>query len=128
MAIYDNISECNEKYVLRIQDFDGRGPFKPGFSHNWVESRPDHMYLIPWTQEFGRLDKKILPGEVMGCGCKTIEQLRRWFTKKEYDKLVQFGYHSVKMKVGRIIASSDIQLVFGRLKPLKQDFEIIELY
>ena len=34
--------------VYRVQDADGRGPFKPGFSHQWVEERADHENLLPW--------------------------------------------------------------------------------
>jgi hypothetical protein len=63
-----------------------------------------------------------------GCGCRTLDQLRRWFTKSEYATLIEFGYHAVKMDAGRILAESDIQCVFERAKPLNQGWEPIELY
>ena len=44
--------------IYRVQDAQGRGPWKPGFSHRWVEDRPDHYNLPPWFVEFGRCDLK----------------------------------------------------------------------
>lgn len=64
----------------------------------------------------------------MGCGCRTLEQLRRWFSPSEYAKLVGYGYRAVKMQAGRILAESEIQCVFERAKPLREDIEPVELY
>jgi hypothetical protein len=58
----------------------------------------------------------------------TIDQLRRWFTPSEYQTLVRLGFYAVKMEVGRVIASSDVQCFFERVTPLWQDFEKVELY
>jgi len=114
--------------VYRVQDCDGRGPFKPGFSSVWVKERPDHDNLHPWFIEFGRVDKKVLTGEVCGRACLTKEQLRRWFTKSEYKKLKKHGYKAVKMEVNRIIAESDIQCFVGRAKPFNEAITTIKLY
>ncbi len=117
--------------VFRIQDKDGRGPWKPGFSICWVEDRQEEEYaaLLPWPVEFGRapLNKRIV-GMHMGCGCRTLEQMRRWFTPTEYAKLLGYGYHAVKLEAGRILAESDIQCVFERAKPLRDGIEVLELY
>lgn len=115
-------------FVYRVQDKDGRGPFKPGFSQLWVRERKDHENLIPWFEEFGPVQNKVLAGESAGCGCKELEQLRRWFTKTEYKKLKKLGYRAVKIKVNRLIAESEIQCVFGRAKPLCEDIKTIRLY
>jgi len=45
-----------ELFVYRVQDKEGRGPWRPGFSQIWVETRLDHMFLPPWYVEFGRVD------------------------------------------------------------------------
>ena len=114
--------------IYRVQDKDGRGPWKPGFSHRWVENRDDHATLLPWYIEFGLVHRKAIVGMAIGSGCLTIEQLRRWFTPSEYATLVGFGYQAVKMEAGRILASSDIQCVFERVKPLREDVESLDLY
>jgi hypothetical protein len=114
--------------VLRIQDPDGRGPWKPGFSRQWVEERPDHENLPPWFVEFGRVDRLVLVGDHVGSACRTLEQLRRWFTPGEYATLLRLGYRAVRLRVGRILAESNRQCVFGRARPLREDVEPVELY
>ena len=115
-------------FIYRIQDSDGRGPFKPGFSHVWVNERGDHENLKPCTQQFDGIRNKLLLSEHYGCGCKNLKQLRRWFTKQEYKKLKKYGYRAVKMKVARIVAESEIQVVFGRAIPLNENIDEIRLY
>ena len=114
--------------VYRIQDNEGRGPWKPGFSKCWVEPRSDHEKLIPWYMEFGLVHLSASHGMHFGCGCTSIDQLKRWFSPTEYHRLVEFGYHAVHMKVGRILARSNIQCVFERAAPLHKDVSPFELY
>lgn len=118
--------------IYRVQDKDGRGPWKPGFSDCWVEDRPDSEYeaLKPWTVEFGYTNVlgRSIAGMSLGCGCRTLDQLRRWFTAGEYRKLRQLGYSAVSMEVGRILAESNIQCVFERAKSLREDVHPINIY
>lgn len=114
--------------VYRVQDAEGRGPWRPGFSHNWVEDRSDHDNLLPWFVEFGDVRKIAILGMAMGSGCRTLEQLRRWFTQSEYKTLLNYGYRAVQMRVGRVLAESDIQCVFERALPLNEGVQEIELY
>lgn len=114
--------------VYRIQDKEGRGPWKPGFSHNWVEDREDHNNLLPWNIEFNFNSCKLFSWEHFGCGCLTTEQLKRWFTKSEYQKLINFGYHAVEIDIDRFLASSEIQCVFARKHPLKSNVREFFLY
>ncbi|MCK0507967.1 hypothetical protein [Aromatoleum anaerobium] len=114
--------------IYRIQDSDGRGPWKPGFSRLWVEDRDDHDLLIPWYQEFGQVHLRAIVGMHIGCGCRSEDQLRRWFTQTEYARLVEYGYRAVRMPVGRILAESNIQCVFERAKPLRRDVVPFALY
>ena len=114
--------------IYRVQDRQGRGPWKPGFSHLWVEDRSDHDLLIPWYREFGWINRNAIAGMYMGCGCRTIEQLRRWFTPTEYAKLREFGYQAVELDIGRALGESDIQIVFERARPLREAARRIELY
>ncbi len=117
-----------KQYVYRVQDKDGRGPFKPGFTKEWAIERDDYNNLVSWLEEFGRVDKQILYGATAGSACETIDQLRRWFTKDEYKKLIEFGYHAVKIKVDRIIAKSEIQCFVSRSIPFNKKIREIDLY
>lgn len=115
--------------VYRIQDADGRGPWKPGFSKYWVKEREDHNNLIPWFQEFGPVHQtKALVGLHTGCGCRTQDQLRRWFLPEEYAVLRAAGYAAVRINVDMILAESEIQCVFQRASPLNLDASPFELY
>lgn len=118
-----------KKTLYRIQGSNGRGPFAPGFSKWWIENRADHKVLLPWFMEFNDFFPTLIGHEVaFGVACKTIEQLKRWFTKSEYRKLLKFGYHAVQIDYSRILAASDVQCVFARTKPLNKDVCVFELY
>jgi len=115
--------------IYRVQDiFHGRGPWRPGFSHNWVIERKDHENLKPHFEEFRGLFQEMVSNDHYGSGCRSLKQLRRWFIKPEYEKLIQYGYQAVEMKVDQIIAESEIQCVFRRLKPLNEDINPVRLY
>ena len=113
--------------VFRVQDNDGRGPFKPGFSSVWVEPRDDHDNLPPWYYEFGRVDKSAIAGMTIGSACTSEDQLKRWFTESEYKKLLSFRYKSVKLEAS-VLAESDVQCFVQRSKPFNKDFIEFDLY
>lgn len=114
--------------IFRVQDADGRGPFKPGFSFSWVIDRDDHDILVPWYVELGPVHQTAIAGMYLGAGCRTLDQLRRWFIKPEYKKLLKFGYMAVAMEIGRILGESEVQLVFERSIPLNQKVTPVKLY
>jgi len=114
--------------VYRIQDIRGRGPFVTGLTRCWLQERPDHEHLLPWYMEIGQVHFLALVGMHVGCACETLDQLRRWFTAAEYFALKKLDYFAVRMEVGRILGSSDTQLVFERRLPLSEGYEIIDLY
>ena len=126
----DGLAEAAGSEVFRVQDKDERGPWKPGFSKRWIEDRPEEEYaaLVPWPLQFGDVRRRSIVGMSLGCGCRTLEQIRRWFTPTEYATLRRLGYCAVKMEVGRILAESDIQCVFERSKPLREDVVPVDLY
>jgi hypothetical protein len=117
--------------VFRVQDKHGRGPWKPGFSHTWVEDRDDHLNLPPWPVEFGGFEnvlRKSAKGMHLGCGCISVEQLKRWFTFSEYLKLISLGYSAVEVEADNILAQSDVQCVFNRRMPLNFGASPVNLY
>lgn len=118
--------------VYRIQDKDGRGPFKPGFSKRWLdpEPKPNEELLVPWPYQFPDILFRIqVEGTInFGCACASPEQLQMWFSESEYNRLKRFGYKSVTLEIDEILGQSDIQLVFRRLKPIKVDAMPFALY
>ena len=75
--------------VYRVQDQEGRGPFKPGFSDRWCEHRlrPDMAPLLGKALEVHR--RKMIKRNLRhwGYACKSLEQLGLWFNQTETDRL-----------------------------------------
>ena len=107
-------------FVYRVQDADGRGPWKPGFSQVWFEDRTDEEYaaLAPWPMEVLMEIRKAARGKSVGFACENLDQLRRWFTPSEYKTLLRYGYRAVKLEVDAVLARSETQCAFVRSKPL----------
>jgi hypothetical protein len=114
------------KSIYRIQDKDGRGPWKPGFSLKWIRENPDWS-LKPWMFTMGPVHQKAESDEICGCGCLTKAQLRRWILKSEYEILLGYGYKAVKLK-GRILGEDKNQCIFARQQPLNQNCKEFKLY
>ena len=114
--------------IYRVQDADGRGPWKPGFPDTWVEPRQDHENLLPFFCEFGMVHRKALDHEHLGVGCLTVRQLQRWFTPTEFIALRNHGYAAVRIEADRILAQSDVQCVFANLRPLAEGAITFDLY
>lgn len=109
--------------VYRIQDNDGRGPYKPGTSRLWADERGE--YLPPFFEEFGwEVLSKVPPGMHMGCACDSVESLHRWFSEAERQRLRLMGYREVQLKADGVAAQSERQIVFWSRKPLKFAREI----
>lgn len=71
-------------------------------------------------EEFDMRDiLKKVAGRHMGCGFKTVDQLRTWFDVNERAKLARLGFQTVTMTADEIIAESATQLVFARRVPLR---------
>ncbi len=116
--------------IYRVQDIDGRGPYRPGLTAKWSDNH-DPAIRLPFFQEFG--DDLILQmndhfsanGGACGCGFRSIEQAVWWFTPAEQVRLHVLGFPLVSMQINKIFAESDKQLVFWRGKPLRQKAVII---
>lgn len=112
--------------ILRIQDADGRGPYKPGFSGVWCDNfgpPPPPTYM----EEFPGVLRRMNENAHYGSACRSVEQIRKWFTPTELLRLHLLGYRLVAMEADRILAESKNQLVFMRRKPLNVDVEFLEL-
>lgn len=76
-------------------------------------------------EEFGDIRDECGPDECMGCGCVSLEQLSKWFTDRELERLHGLGYRLVMIWADRIIAESTNQVVFTRKRPLAQGATIL---
>lgn len=106
-----------EMTIYRIQDKDGRGPWRPGFSHKWLEDRPDHDNLKAIYEEFPECMTGLDRNFHHGVGCTDIAQLQRWFTESEYKKLRMYGFMAKEME-GEILYQSETQCLFRTAKPI----------
>ena len=115
--------------VYRVEDHDGRGLWKPGFSHQWMDDRPPENPLPPpWFVEFAHVHWSVKPEMFYGCGCRTVDQLRLWFSRRELARLRFLGYGAVKMHVNRVLAESASQCLFERKKPLILGVQAVVIY
>ena len=109
--------------LYRIQDDDGRGPFRPGFSHQWCDDNfADGMNNLPsWIEEFGHDAIDRLAQETdfhFGTGVRRPRDLNRWFSTAERVRLKELGFRAVSLSGCRRLAESHNQVLFGRFAPL----------
>lgn len=111
-----------KEIVYRIQDDVGRGPFRPGFSHQWADdSFTAGCKCFPtWMEEFGEtlIQRRGRAGEHFGSAVRTIDKLCEWFSPTERLKLAAIGFNAVSVPIDRVLAESENQLVFARKLPL----------
>jgi hypothetical protein len=107
--------------VYRVQDIEGRGPYRPGLSQKWCD--PTGPANVPWWLEIGetigaahaRMADRSMH---YGCGFATLEQLHSWFTPRELRTLDRLGFKLVRISPDAIIALTPTQVVFGSRPPL----------
>jgi len=111
----------NPILVCRMQDAEGRGPYRPGFSHKWSEREtgPDPIYIA--FPNIGNLCRHIVSsrGGSVGCAFRTTEQARAWFSPNEVLTLLTYGYGLVWLYADEVIAENHDQAVIWCPKPLR---------
>lgn len=108
--------------IIRVQDRNGRGPYRPGFSHVW--SDPDGPVVLPWWTELG-LDFEAAHAAMTtefhnGCGFRTRGQLHAWFSDKELRALDRHGFCLAAVNADKVYAETPTQIVFGSVQPLSR--------
>lgn len=119
-----------EVRVYRIQDREGRGPFKPGFSRFWADEEfADGVLGLPTIlQDFGAdlITRLGRDGEHFGTAVRTPQELQKWFSNTEMAKLADLGYNPVSLRIDRVLAESSSQLVFAKSAPLTSGAVMID--
>jgi hypothetical protein len=115
--------------IYRVQDREGRGPFKPGFSKVWADDdfAPGMKPLPTFMEEFGHdiIERLGRVGEYFGSGVLSHQDICKWFSATERRKLCDLGYDVVSLKVSRLLASSENQVLFARETPLHRGAIIV---
>lgn len=103
--------------VLRVQHVeDGRGPFRDGLPLQWMRDDPDPA-LEPFYVERPELVSMMGGSVHWGAGCLTLDGLRRWFDEGEYRRLLELGYHAVRIESTVAVYTTPTQVVFATLAP-----------
>lgn len=111
--------------VYRVQDAEGRGPYRPGMSVRWVDDT-DVPPPPTWIAEFGeQVRQQLRPDEYVGCGVRSLAQLAKWFSRTEMPRLRALGYQLVTLHVDRILGESPNQVVFARRRPLNDGVTLV---
>lgn len=110
--------------IYRIQDSEGRGPFRPGMTMRWIRDEPDER-LLPVYQDIPDLTERIRKAKdriggalYAGVACRSPEQVARWFNERERSTLEALGYRCVDASRCQIIGEGQMQIVVGWHLPL----------
>lgn len=115
--------------IYRVQDKNGRGPFRPGLTDRWnKKSTRDFSNLKPSIEEFRRLFSRTDLIPYLGTGCLTHKQLKGWFKESEMEVLQSMGFQAVEIIAEKVLAQSEIQCVFWTPVPLNSAAYPFELY
>ena len=111
----------NENELIRIQDKDGRGPWRPNFSKIWLDKAGPDLGLPVYEdfENFNCIIKKAhSQGKYLGCAMRE-ENLSLWFTKNEIRKLKKLGFDFVSCRNVEILAENKRQAIIASKLPLK---------
>jgi len=105
--------------VYRVQAEDGRGPWRPGFSHRWIDGDAPADRLTETIMDLMPIAQlSSLPRTMhYGCACRSLDGLLRWFTPIERERLERFGFYPVRLSVDRVLVESPWQMLIGRELP-----------
>lgn len=108
--------------LLRMQDVNGRGPWKPGFSDKWVDDARDFS-LPPLQEDFGfdlkpMVDAAFQRGLHIGTAVRGADKFNQWFTPGERVKLAMLGYQIVDASECEVLGETNWQVVIGSKAPL----------
>lgn len=112
--------------VYRVQDGQGRGPYRPGLSMQWSDTTDptipeEHQLMVSRTAEvlaaMGRLNQE---RRHRGFGFLSLRDLWAWFSASERIKLRQLGFRIVKIESVRIEMQSPAEVMFSTARPLAE--------
>lgn len=105
--------------VYRVQDREGRGPYRPRFSHYWTDPEHDARNPLEPTMMYDPRTMVLRHNsDAFGYAFRTPSLLLEWFSITELHRLAELNYYPVTMLVDRVLKESPRQLIFWRNRPL----------
>ena len=108
--------------TYRVQSADGRGPWRPGWSHTWIDGDAPADRLVETVMDLLPIEQlRSLPQTMAyGCGCRTLDALLRWFTPNEQARLQEHGFYPVRLNADVVVVESAWQMLVGRRRPFTE--------
>ena len=109
--------------LYRVQDNDGRGPWRPGYSHKWVSDDRNAPNLLPPIFEELPSFKQVVTlahtmGFHVGVAVRGWQKFAAWFLPDELERLRRDGFNVVQCDNCRVFAETDNQVLIGAKAPL----------
>ena len=114
-----------KKIIYRLQNSKGQGPYWHEFRDTWEDPKNNHNNLPTPYEEKNIVDQ--FKAGVHVCGFKSLKQLGKWFTKKEFREMKKIGLNLVAIEVpeNQIIKGKK-QIVFPK-KFMKQAKPVLKV-
>ena len=108
--------------VYRVQDRDGRGPWRPGLSHKWIDDTAPAGRLTETVMDLMSIAAlRALPRTMhYGSACRSRAALFEWFTPIECTRLATLGFYPVQLRADIVLVESPWQLLIGRSRPFTE--------
>lgn len=108
--------------VYRVQDGSGRGPWRPGFSHRWIEAEAPAGRLTESLLDLMTVEQvRALPAtHHYGAGCRRLADLAEWFLPVERERLRALGFWPVQVRAEIVVVESALQIFVGRVRPFAE--------
>ena len=108
--------------IVRVQDKDGRGPWRPGFSNLWVDPLRVNFFPPIYSdlskEKFEKIKLKAhSDGLHIGCAVWSGKP-KEWFNDYERDRLLSFGFNLVCADICKQLATTQSQKLIGSQFPL----------
>ena len=108
------------KPIVRVQDREGRGPWRPGFSWQWTDSGRQSL-PPPITTVMPNFRRAVMAlhreGFHIGCAVRA-DRIDRWFTRAELAALQRLGFAIRDASKMRVVWENDDQVLVASRLPL----------
>lgn len=108
--------------VFRVQAADGRGPWRPGYSHTWIDGDAPEGRLSETLMDLMPVEqlRALPPTFHYGCACRSLRALMEWFTPVERMRLADRGFYPVQLQADRVLVESPWQMLIARARPFNE--------